>query len=165
MLLSIPNYSIKQTKTELILSKDWFKIVKENNINKLYLEDFPCNCLVENIKDFKILEKWENNTVLKVFIDNSYIIIDIKDKQTEIINKLEHINKNWERWYEKVEKKKCSITYNVYGPDKVKYCNSDYIEWESNTIWESSWEYTKDELHIKKKHFWIITNLFNLFSK
>jgi len=152
---------------ELILSKNWFLIIKENNINKLYLEDFPNNCLIENIKDFKILEKWEKNTILKVFIDKSYIILDITNTQKEIIKKFENTNKNWKWWYEEVKKNKNEIIYYIYTENKIKKCESNYIEGENNTIWQSSWEYTKDKLHIKKKYFPITTKekLLNLFRK
>ncbi len=152
---------------EIIISKDWFNIVKEWDINKLYLEEYPNNILIENIQDFEILEKNENYTILKIFIDDWYIILDIQETKKDKINKLENIYRN-EQWnYEEIEKEKNTINYYIYRKNKIENCNSTYIKWESNTIWKSIWEYTKENIHIKKKYFKKTAKefLFDLFSK
>lgn len=163
----------KKIDKKIIFTKDWFNIVKEWDTNKLYLEEYPNNNLIDNIQDFKIIEKDKNTTIIKIIItDNEYYILDIKSIEKNKVNKMNRIfdkseNKDWEWKNIIIKKDKIDINYNIYKKDKIEKCTSTYIKWESNMIWKSAWEYTKEEKHIKKRYFKesITQKLFNLFSK
>ncbi len=158
----------RSVEKKLILTKDWFNIVKEWNTNKLYLEEYPNNSLIDNIQDFEILEKNKKYTILKIFFnENNYSLIKITDIERKEVNRLNRIQVNWIMENEIIKKDEITINYFIYWKEKIENCDSIYVEWESNLIWKSIWEYTKDELMFKRKYLkeTITQKLFNLFLK
>ena len=157
------------SQKEIIISKDWFNIIKEWDINKLYLKAYPNNCIVDKIKDFKVINKSWKKIVLKIFTqENSFFFLDIKDIKKEKVQKTKCIRKDNEWLYENIEKEKTTIYYFIYKDNEIEKCDSTYIKWESNIIWKSIWPYQEDELYIKEKYFpkpSIKNQFFKLFKK
>jgi len=139
------------------------------DINNLYLEKYPNLALINNCKDFKILERrWDE------------ILLEIKtmDWEIKILKIYDWEKKNNGLWVttektinfkDKIQTKLRSIDYIIYTKDTVTKCTSSI-----NNLWKnfissvSSWYEKEEDKKIYRKYFSplkIINNLLNLFKR
>ena len=122
---------------EILKEENWFVLAKQWEKNKLFLEQYPNNVLVNGLEDFNVLvNKWDYLLVEVIQNWEKWILeIDLWEK------------KDWTRlWIERkkvkkldkpidwnlIEKEEITINYRFYKNKQIKNISSSYIDWEEN---------------------------------